>query len=243
MTATKARLMSTLILALLLTGTHQAKAQTDPIFNILYERYGVSAQVPDGFHVEEADIIWKANKTYERNFSGRIVNVLAKSDDGNCILLYPNALQSLLIKGKEDRLDGQMALINREMMEGFGILSESGMTTINNTSAADLFYAEEHITRISGESIVRMTGADLVCLYDLPVENTEFFRGASKLEGFNSKTLTRIHVIKEGGAHYDIIMLLNEDGAKRNWTYLQSFLENIRFDSKRIRQTWEVIEK
>lgn len=49
--------MSTLILALLLTGTHQAKAQTDPIFNILYERYGVSVHVPDGFHAEETDII------------------------------------------------------------------------------------------------------------------------------------------------------------------------------------------
>ena len=37
-------------------------------------------------------------------------------------------------------------------------------------------------------------------------------------------------------------MLLNESGTKFKWTYLQAFLESINFDSKRISQTWEVID-
>lgn len=127
-------------------------------------------------------------------------------------------------------------------MEAMGIIDETGMTTLNKTPAKDLFYAEDHITRITGESVRQMTGADLVCLYDLPVENFEFFKGASELAGFQTKTLTRIHIMKEGGAHYDIIMLLNESGAKFKWDYLQSFLESIHFDAKRVSETWEVID-
>ena len=242
MTRTNARLLSTLALVLTLAVTHQAYGQVDSIMDKQYEWCGISVKVPDGFLAEEADMIWKPNKTFEHKHSGRFINVMAKSDDGNCVLLYTKALHRLIKKGKEDRIDGQMALISREMMEGMGILDESGMTTLKNSDSNDLFYTEEHITRITGESVRKMTGADLVCFYDLPVENSEFTKESSKLDGFQPKTLTRIHIIKEGGAHYDIIMLLNESGTKFKWTYLQAFLESINFDSKRISQTWEVID-
>lgn len=238
----KARLLSTLAFALLLAGTNQVYGQVDSIFNKMYDWCGISVKVPEGFHAEETDIIWKPNKTFDHQFSGRFINVLAKSDDGDCILLYTKGLDRLLHKGKQDRLDGQMALISREMMEAMGILDKSGMANIGKSDVKDLFYAEDHITRITGESVRQMTGADLVCLYDLPVENSEFSRESSKLGGFQPKTLTRIHIMKEGGAHYDIIMLLNESGSKSQWGYLQSFLKSIHFDAKRISETWEVID-
>ena len=215
MTRTNARLLSTLALVLTLAVTQQDYGQVDSIMDKQYEWCGISVKVPDGFRAEEADMIWKPNKTFEHKHSGRFINVMAKSDDGNCVLLYTKALHRLIKKGKEDRMDGQMALISREMMEGMGILDESGMTTLENSDSNDLFYTEEHITRITGESVRKMTGADLVCFYDLPVENSEFTKESSKLDGFQPKTLTRIHIIKEGGAHYDIIMLLNESGPKR----------------------------
>lgn len=242
MTRQNAWMLPAIAIALMLACSNEAKGQVDSIMNEQYEWCGISVKVPDGFRAEEADMIWKPNKTFEHKHSGRFINVMAKSDDGNCVLLYTKALHRLIKKGKEDRLDGQMALISREMMEGMGILEESGMTTLGKSDSNDLFYAEDHVTRITGESVRKMTGADLVCFYDLPAENSEFTKESSGLDGFLPKTLTRIHVIKEGGAHYDIIMLLNESGTKFKWTYLQSFLESINFDSKRISQTWEVID-
>ncbi len=231
-----------LIIILVIISGHQANGQIDSVFNKQYKSYGISVTVPENYHAGETSIIWKANRKYQHHFSGMIINVCAESPDENCIILYPTFVVKLLQDGKEDRLDGQMALINRELMEGLDVLSESGMTTIRNAKTSELYYMEDHITKITGESVRRMTGADMVCYYDIPINNSEFISNKpSAIDSFNPSMLTRIHILKEGGSHYDVIMLLNESGIALKGYYIQQVLANIHFDKKRIQETWEVI--
>ena len=110
MTRTNARLLSTLALVLTLAVTQQAYGQVDSIMDKQYEWCGISVKVPEGFRAEEADMIWKPNKTFEHKHSGRFINVMAKSDDGNCVLLYTKALHRLIKKGVRDDNTGKQRL-------------------------------------------------------------------------------------------------------------------------------------
>lgn len=243
MCTTKTKLFSCIfILAGLLLCGPRANGQ-DTAFSYLNDRFGITVNAPEGFNVEATETItWKPNVNSKQKYSGSFFNVTAVSADGNCLILYPEFLNHMLVKGKEDRLDGHMALINREMMEGFGALDGTGMTTLYTSKVDDLFYAEDHLTKITGESVRSMTGADMVCFYDLPAETSEFkCTKSTALDNFKAKTLTRVHILKEGGSHFDVIMLMNESGEAFKWHYLQQVLSNIHFDGDRIQKSWEVI--
>lgn len=180
-------------LVLTLAVTQRVYGQVDLIMDKQYEWCGISVKGSDGFRAEEADMIWKPNKTFEHKHSGRFITSWPKAMTAIAFCCTQRHCIGFIKKGKEDRMDGQMALISREMMEGMGILDESGMTTLENSDSNDPFYTEEHITRITGESVRKMTGADSIRFYDLPVENSEFTKESSKLDGSSRKLYKNPH--------------------------------------------------
>lgn len=104
MSRQNAWMLPALAIALLLAGSCEAKGQVDSIMNEQYEWCGISVKVTDGFRAEEADMIWKPNKTFEHKHSGRFINVMAKAMTGIAFCCTLRHCIGLSRKGKRTGL-------------------------------------------------------------------------------------------------------------------------------------------
>ena len=51
-----------------------------------------------------------------------------------------------------------------------------------------------------------------------------------------------MHIVKEGGSNYDLLLLFTESGYEKRWKYFLDLSGTITFDTRKIRQTWVVTE-
>ncbi len=108
------------------------------------------------------------------------------------------------------------------------------------------FNPTDYMTTISGKTVREAFNADYVFLYGSDFDPAVL---SCPTKGFSIpfdkkkySKLQRVHIVKEGGSNYDLLMLFTETGFENRWKYLGDLSGTIIFDTKKIRQTWVVAE-
>ena len=219
----------------------QETGKDNPLFSEKYEWNGISISAPDGYSAKKVKVAWKVNKEYSHKY-GSIFDVAATSKDNQCIILYPLIQPRLITRGVDDCIEGEMGRINREVLQSKNVIDENGKHKGNDTKD---FWPGKFLTYISGEAIRNSFGADEMCLYSIATTDSKFNEQESKSLSFtpeNYPYLIRVFLLKEGGANYDVLLLLSKEAEQVKEKYIKNLFGSIVFDAKKIQETWEIIE-
>ena len=232
-------LLSAVLLCVAAYGQEAEKNTVESFFDWTYEFYGISVKLPEGYSAEKTKVVWSYRQELPHSLGG-LFSVAAISPDRNCVVFYPEIVFKIMKQG-QDNIDGRMALIVRSLKYLTGFVGEDGKyTDPDNTS----FNPTDYITTIKGKAVQDAFNADYVFVYGVDFDPSVL---SSPPEGFSIpfekekySKLQRIHIVKEGGSNYDLLMLFTEAGFENRWKYLTDLSGNIYFDIKKIQQTWQV---
>ena len=231
-------LLSAVLLCISAYGQEAENNTVEGFFDWTYEFYGISVKLPEGYSAEKTKVLW----SYRPKPLGGLFSVAAISPDRNCVVFYPEVVFKIMSKG-QDNIEGRKAFIVRDLKYLTGFMDTDGKFTDPYKTS---FNPADYITTISGKTVQEAFNADYVFLYgsDLDPAVLSSPSGDSSVpfdKGKYSK-LQRVHIVKEGGSNYDLLMLFTKTGYENRWRYLGDLSGTIFFDTKKIRQTWVVAE-
>ena len=231
-------LLSAVLLCISAYGQEAEINTVEGFFDWTYDFYGISLKLPEGYSAEKTKVLW----SYRPKPLGGLFSVAAISPDRNCVVFYPEVVFKIMKQG-QDNIDGRMALIVR----GLKYLTGKVETDGKYADPYDIsFNPTDYMTTISGKTVREAFNADYVFLYGFDFDPAVL---SCPAKGFsipfdkeNYSKLQRVHIVKEGGSNYDLLMLFTKTGFENRWRYLGDLSGTIFFDPKKIRQTWVVAE-
>ena len=231
-------LLSAVLLCISAYGQEAEINTVEGFFDWTYDFYGISLKLPEGYSAEKTKVLW----SYRPKPLGGLFSVAAISPDRNCVVFYPEVVFKIMSKG-QDNIEGRKAFIVRDLKYLTGFMDTDGKFTDPYKTS---FNPADYITTISGKTVQEAFNADYVFLYGFDFDPAVLSCPAKGFsipfdKGKYSK-LQRIHIVKEGGSNYDLLMLFTETGFENRWRYLADLSGTIFFDTKKIRQTWVVAE-
>ena len=231
-------LLSAVLLCISAYGQEAEINTVEGFFDWTYEFYGISVKLPEGYSAEKTKVLW----SYRPKPLGGLFSVAAISPDRNCVVFYPEVVFKIMSKG-QDNIEGRKAFIVRDLKYLTGFMDTDGKFTDPYKTS---FNPADYITTISGKTVQEAFNADYVFLYGFDFDPAVL---SCPAKGFsipfnkeNYSKLQRVHIVKEGGSNYDLLMLFTKTGFENRWRYLGDLSGTIFFDTKKIRQTWEVAE-
>ena len=228
-----------LVTIIFVLSTFSAFGQEDDLFREKNDRWGVIFSVPEGYEGTEVKASWGANASYDHRLSALFDRVLL-SEDGNCAILYPTVLISLMPQNVCS-IGGRMRYFEREMQEAFRYVDEDHNATDPDTVP---FSLEDHSTCVTGEFVKKAFNADKMYMYSIPAVNAKLTVSKGEIsseELARFTTATRLFILKEGGYYCDLLLLLSEEGEKQIWEYVDDLAGHLWFDEKQILLKWERI--
>ena len=234
-------LLSAVLLCISAYGQEAEINTVEGFFDWTYEFYGISVKLPEGYSAEKTKVLWSYRPELRHPLGG-LFSVAAISPDRNCVVFYPEIVFKIMKQG-QDNIDGRMALIVRGLKYLTGVVGEDGkFTDPDNTS----FNPADYITTIKGKAVRDAFNADYIFLYGVDFDPAVL---SCPAKGFsipfdkeNYSKLQRVHIVKEGGSNYDLLLLFTESGYEKRWKYFLDLSGTITFDTRKIRQTWVVTE-
>lgn len=231
-------LLSAVLLCISAYGQEAEINTVEGFFDWTYDFYGISLKLPEGYSAEKTKVLW----SYRPKPLGGLFSVAAISPDRNCVVFYPEVVFKIMSKG-QDNIEGRKAFIVRDLKYLTGFMDTDGKFTDPYKTS---FNPADYITTISGKTVQEAFNADYVFLYGFDFDPAVL---SCPAKGFsipfdkeNYSKLQRVHIVKEGGSNYDLLMLFTKTGFENRWRYLGDLSGTIFFDTKKIRQTWEVAE-
>lgn len=231
-------LLSAVLLCISAYGQEAENNTVEGFFDWTYEFYGISVKLPEGYSAEKTKVLW----SYRPKPLGGLFSVAAISPDRNCVVFYPEVVFKIMSKG-QDNIEGRKAFIVRDLKYLTGFMDTDGKFTDPYKTS---FNPADYITTISGKTVQEAFNADYVFLYGFDFDPAVL---SCPAKGFsipfdkeNYSKLQRVHIVKEGGSNYDLLMLFTKTGFENRWRYLGDLSGTIFFDTKKIRQTWVVAE-
>lgn len=231
-------LLSAVVLCISAYGQEAENNTVEGFFDWTYEFYGISVKLPEGYSAEKTKVLW----SYRPKPLGGLFSVAAISPDRNCVVFYPEVVFKIMSKG-QDNIEGRKAFIVRDLKYLTGFMDTDGKFTDPYKTS---FNPADYITTISGKTVQEAFNADYVFLYGFDFDPAVL---SCPAKGFsipfdkeNYSKLQRVHIVKEGGSNYDLLMLFTKTGFENRWRYLGDLSGTIFFDTKKIRQTWVVAE-
>ncbi len=210
-------------------------------FDWIYEWCGISLKVPEGYSAEKTKVVWSYRPELRHPLGG-LFSVAAISPDRNCVVFYPEFVFKIMNKG-QDNIEGRKAFIVRDLKYLTGFMDTDGKFTDPYKTS---FNPADYITTISGKIVREAFNADYVFLYgsdfDPAVLSCPSKGFSIPFDKENYSKLQRVHIVKEGGSNYDLLLLFTESGYAKRWKYFLDLSGTITFDTRKIRQTWEVAE-
>ena len=234
-------LLSAVLLCVAAYGQEAENNTVEGFFDWTYEFYGISVKLPEGYSAEKTKVVWSFRPEL-RNPLGGFYSVAAISPDRNCVVFYPEVVFKIMSKG-QDNIEGRKAFIVRDLKYLTGFMETDGKFTDPYKTS---FNPADYITTISGKTVQEAFNADYVFLYgsdlDPAVLSSPYGDSSVPFDKGKYSKLQRVHIVKEGGSNYDLLMLFTKTGYENRWRYLADLSGTIFFDTKKIRQTWEVAE-
>ena len=231
-------LLSAVLLCISAYGQEAEINTVEGFFDWTYDFYGISLKLPEGYSAEKTKVLW----SYRPKPLGGLFSVAAISPDRNCVVFYPEVVFKIMSKG-QDNIEGRKAFIVRDLKYLTGFMDTDGKFTDPYKTS---FNPADYITTISGKTVQEAFNADYVFLYGFdfaPAVLSCPAKGFSiPFDKENYSKLQRVHIVKEGGSNYDLLMLFTKTGFENRWRYLGDLSGTIFFDTKKIRQTWVVAE-
>lgn len=231
-------LLSAVLLCISAYGQETEINTVEGFFDWTYDFYGISLKLPEGYSAEKTKVLW----SYRPKPLGGLFSVAAISPDRNCVVFYPEVVFKIMSKG-QDNIEGRKAFIVRDLKYLTGFMDTDGKFTDPYKTS---FNPADYITTISGKTVQEAFNADYVFLYGFDFDPAVL---SCPAKGFsipfdkeNYSKLQRVHIVKEGGSNYDLLMLFTKTGFENRWRYLGDLSGTIFFDTKKIRQTWVVAE-
>lgn len=231
-------LLSAVLLCISAYGQEAENNTVEGFFDWTYDFYGISLKLPKGYSAEKTKVVW----SYRPKPLGGLFSVAAISPDRNCVVFYPEVVFKIMSKG-QDNIEGRKAFIVRDLKYLTGFMDTDGKFTDPYKTS---FNPADYITTISGKTVQEAFNADYVFLYGFDFDPAVL---SCPAKGFsipfdkeNYSKLQRVHIVKEGGSNYDLLMLFTKTGFENRWRYLGDLSGTIFFDTKKIRQTWVVAE-
>lgn len=231
-------LLSAVLLCISAYGQEAEINTVEGFFDWTYDFYGISLKLPEGYSAEKTKVLW----SYRPKPLGGLFSVAAISPDRNCVVFYPEVVFKIMSKG-QDNIEGRKAFIVRDLKYLTGFMDTDGKFTDPYKTS---FNPADYITTISGKTVQEAFNADYVFLYGFDFDPAVL---SCPAKGFsipfdkeNYSKLQRVHIVKEGGSNYDLLMLFTKTGFENCWRYLGDLSGTIFFDTKKIRQTWVVAE-
>ena len=231
-------LLSAVVLCISAYGQEAEINTVEGFFDWTYDFYGISLKLPEGYSAEKTKVLW----SYRPKPLGGLFSVAAISPDRNCVVFYPEVVFKIMSKG-QDNIEGRKAFIVRDLKYLTGFMDTDGKFTDPYKTS---FNPADYITTISGKTVQEAFNADYVFLYGFDFDPAVL---SCPAKGFsipfdkeNYSKLQRVHIVKEGGSNYDLLMLFTKTGFENRWRYLGDLSGTIFFDTKKIRQTWVVAE-
>lgn len=231
-------LLSAVLLCISAYGQEAENNTVEGFFDWTYDFYGISLKLPEGYSAEKTKVLW----SYRPKPLGGLFSVAAISPDRNCVVFYPEVVFKIMSKG-QDNIEGRKAFIVRDLKYLTGFMDTDGKFTDPYKTS---FNPADYITTISGKTVQEAFNADYVFLYGFDFDPAVL---SCPAKGFsipfdkeNYSKLQRVHIVKEGGSNYDLLMLFTKTGFENRWRYLGDLSRTIFFDTKKIRQTWVVAE-
>lgn len=231
-------LLSAVLLCISAYGQEAEINTVEGFFDWTYDFYGISLKLPEGYSAEKTKVLW----SYRPKPLGGLFSVAAISPDRNCVVFYPEVVFKIMSKG-QDNIEGRKAFIVRDLKYLTGFMDTDGKFTDPYKTS---FNPADYITTISGKTVQEAFNADYVFLYGFDFDPAVL---SCPAKGFsipfnkeNYSKLQRVHIVKEGGSNYDLLMLFTKTGFENRWRYLGDLSGTIFFDTKKIRQTWVVAE-
>ncbi|MBQ6300914.1 MAG: hypothetical protein IJK75_00805 [Bacteroidales bacterium] len=231
-------LLSAVLLCVAAYGQEAENNTVEGFFDWTYDFYGISLKLPEGYSAEKTKVLW----SYRPKPLGGLFSVAAISPDRNCVVFYPEVVFKIMSKG-QDNIEGRKAFIVRDLKYLTGFMDTDGKFTDPYKTS---FNPADYITTISGKTVQEAFNADYVFLYGFDFDPAVL---SCPAKGFsipfdkeNYSKLQRVHIVKEGGSNYDLLMLFTKTGFENRWRYLGDLSGTIFFDTKKIRQTWVVAE-
>ena len=231
-------LLSAVLLCISAYGQEAENNTVEGFFDWTYDFYGISLKLPEGYSAEKTKVLW----SYRPKPLGGLFSVAAISPDRNCVVFYPEFVFKIMSKG-QDNIEGRKAFIVRDLKYLTGFMDTDGKFTDPYKTS---FNPADYITTISGKTVQEAFNADYVFLYGFDFDPAVL---SCPAKGFsipfdkeNYSKLQRVHIVKEGGSNYDLLMLFTKTGFENRWRYLGDLSGTIFFDTKKIRQTWVVAE-
>lgn len=231
-------LLSAVLLCISAYGQEAEINTVEGFFDWTYEFYGISVKLPEGYSAEKTKVLW----SYRPKPLGGLFSVAAISPDRNCVVFYPEVVFKIMSKG-QDNIEGRKAFIVRDLKYLTGFMDTDGKFTDPYKTS---FNPADYITTISGKTVQEAFNADYVFLYGFDFDPAVLSCPANgfsiPFDKENYSKLQRVHIVKEGGSNYDLLMLFTKTGFENRWRYLGDLSGTIFFDTKKIRQTWVVAE-
>ena len=231
-------LLSAVLLCISAYGQEAEINTVEGFFDWTYDFYGISLKLPEGYSAEKTKVLW----SYRPKPLGGLFSVAAISPDRNCVVFYPEVVFKIMSKG-QDNIEGRKAFIVRDLKYLTGFMDTDGKFTDPYKTS---FNPADYITTISGKTVQEAFNADYVFLYGFDFDPAVL---SCPAKGFsipfdkeNYSKLQRVHIVKEGGSNYDLLMLFTKTGFENRWRYLGDLSGTIFFDTKKIRQNWVVAE-
>lgn len=234
-------LLSAVLLCISAYGQEAEINTVEGFFDWTYDFYGISVKLPEGYSAEKTNtrVVWSYRPELRHPLGG-LFSVAAISPDRNCVVFYPEVVFKIMSKG-QDNIEGRKAFIVRDLKYLTGFMDTDGKFTDPYKTS---FNPADYITTISGKTVREAFNADYVFLYGFDFDPAVL---SCPVKGFSIpfekerySKLQRIHIVKEGGSNYDLLMLFTEDGFENRWKYLTDLSGKIYFDIKKIQQTWQV---
>ena len=234
-------LLSAVLLCISAYGQEAENNTVEGFFDWTYEFYGISLKLPEGYSAEKTKVVWSFRPEL-RNPLGGFYSVAAISPDRNCVVFYPEVVFNIMSKG-QDNIEGRKAFIVRDLKYLTGFMDTDGKFTDPYKTS---FNPADYITTISGKTVQEAFNADYVFLYGFDFDPAVL---SCPAKGFsipfdkeNYSKLQRVHIVKEGGSNYDLLLLFTESGYEKRWKYFLDLSGTITFDTRKIRQMWVVTD-
>lgn len=206
-----------------------------------YDWYGIKISIPNDANATIDNIAWKHNVGYNNTLGG-LFSLTVNWTNKECIIMFPIVVDRLIKTGVNSSVDGYMGSINREVLQSFDILDEDLKMRYNY---AFCYNPGSHLTTISGNEVRSSTNADKICFYTLDCKEGMFRNTRGKPLSFvpeKYSKIIRVFFLKEGGYHFDALLLMTDEAYKNKAEQLSLLIGMINFDEAKIKEVWDHTE-
>lgn len=182
-------------------------------FDLAYKSFGVKISTPSGYSAKEVNMVWKGSNENSKILNG-LFTAAAFSGDGQCAILYSMPAYNYITKGVDDSVNGYMGCIFREVFQVHNLIDEDSKHLEEKPSSYDpLVFLNE----ISGADVRKAFNADKLCYHCAPLSDGMIYGTKGAALSFDAsiyKKAVHVFILKEGGYHYDVLLLLTDEGSK-----------------------------